>query len=87
MDEPTSAIDPIAEAGILRNFVKIAQGKTAVIVSHRTGLCPLVDKIAVMKAGQIMEFGTHEALLREGANMQNCSMPSGSGMSDASGKT
>lgn len=65
MDEPTSAIDPIAETKILRSFLKIAEEKTAIIVSHRTGLCTLVDKIAVMKDGQLIEFGTHETLLKE----------------------
>jgi ATP-binding cassette subfamily B protein len=65
MDEPTSAIDPISETEILKSFLKIAQNKTAVIVSHRTGLCTLVDKIAVMKDGQIVEFGRHEDLLKE----------------------
>lgn len=63
MDEPTSAIDPITETKILKNFLKIAKNKTAIIVSHRTGLCTLVDKIAVMKNGQIVEVGTHENLL------------------------
>lgn len=67
MDEPTSALDPIAESEILRSFIKIAQDRTAIIVSHRTGLCTLVDKIAVMKDGRLVEFGTHETLLEEGA--------------------
>ncbi|MDR3121001.1 MAG: ABC transporter ATP-binding protein/permease [Clostridiales bacterium] len=65
MDEPTSAIDPISETEVLRRFLKIAEDKTAIIVSHRTGLCTLVDKIAVMKDGQIVEFGTHDNLLEE----------------------
>lgn len=63
MDEPTSAIDPIAEAEIFKKFLKIAEGKTAVIVSHRTGLCTMVDKIAVMKEGRLVEYGSHETLL------------------------
>jgi ABC-type multidrug transport system fused ATPase/permease subunit len=63
LDEPTSAIDPIAETEILRGFLKMAKDKTAIIVSHRTGLCAMVDKVAVMKDGRIVEFGAHEALL------------------------
>lgn len=66
MDEPTSALDPIAETEILQSFIKIAEGRTAIIVSHRTGLCTMVDKIAVMKEGRLVEFGTHERLLEEG---------------------
>lgn len=65
MDEPTSAIDPISETEILKSFLKIAEDKTTIIVSHRTGICTLVDKIAVMKDGQIVEFGTHENLLKK----------------------
>lgn len=65
MDEPTSAIDPISETAILKKFLEIAHDKTAIIVSHRTGLCTLVDKIAVMKDGQIVEFGSHKDLLKE----------------------
>jgi ABC-type bacteriocin/lantibiotic exporter with double-glycine peptidase domain len=65
MDEPTSAIDPISETELLKSFLKIAEDKTAIIVSHRTGICTLVDKIAVMKDGQIVEFGTHEDLLKK----------------------
>jgi ABC-type multidrug transport system fused ATPase/permease subunit len=65
MDEPTSAIDPIAEAKILRVFLEIAKDKTAIIISHRTGLCKLVDNIAVMKAGELVEYGSHESLIRK----------------------
>lgn len=67
LDEPTSALDPMVESDILNNFLTIAQGKTTIIVSHRTGLCTLVDKIAVMSKGELVEFGTHKELMkREG---------------------
>lgn len=65
MDEPTSALDPLIETEILKKFIEIAKDKTAVIVSHRVGLCRLVDKIAVMKDGEIAEFGTHDELLAQ----------------------
>lgn len=65
MDEPTSAIDPIAETEILKAFLNIAKNKTAIIISHRTGLCTLVDKIAVMKEGNLVEYGTHDSLMKE----------------------
>jgi len=65
MDEPTSALDPLIETEILTKFIELAKDKTAVIISHRVGLCRLVDKIAVMKDGEIAEIGTHEDLLAQ----------------------
>ena len=65
MDDPTSAIDPIAETEILKAFLEIAKNKTAIIISHRTGLCTLVDKIAVMKEGNLVEYGSHDSLIKE----------------------
>jgi len=66
MDEPTSALDPLIETEILTKFIELAKDKTAVIISHRVGLCCLVDKIAVMKDGEIAEIGTHDGLLAQG---------------------
>jgi ABC-type multidrug transport system fused ATPase/permease subunit len=63
LDEPTSALDPLIETEILSNFIKAAEGKTALIISHRVGLCKLVDRIVVMKDGMISETGTHAELL------------------------
>lgn len=63
MDEPTSALDPLIEHEILSSFIHMAKGKTAIIVSHRVGLCKFVDKIVVMKKGQIVGIGTHKELL------------------------
>jgi ATP-binding cassette subfamily B protein len=63
LDEPTSALDPLIETEILTKFIKAAKGKTALIISHRIGLCKLVDRIVVMKDGAIAEIGTHRELL------------------------
>lgn len=63
LDEPTSALDPLIETEILTQFINAAKGKTALIISHRVGLCKLVDRIIVMRNGEIVEDGTHEALL------------------------
>lgn len=62
LDESTSALDPIIENEILKKFLSIMQGKTAIIVSHRVGLCKEVDKIIVMREGKIVEIGDHETL-------------------------
>ena len=66
MDEPTSALDPLIETEILTKFIELAKDKTAVIISHRVGLCRLVDKIAVMKDGEIAEIGAHDELIAKG---------------------
>ena len=63
LDEPTSALDPLIETEILTKFVELAHGRTAVIISHRVGLCRLVDRIAVMKNGRLAELGTHDELM------------------------
>jgi ABC-type multidrug transport system fused ATPase/permease subunit len=65
LDEPTSALDPLLEAEILKGFIRLSENKTALIISHRTGLCPLVDNIAVMKEGELVEYGPHETLIRQ----------------------
>lgn len=63
LDEPTAALDPLEETRVLKKFLHIIAGKTAVIISHRVGLCKLVDKIVVMKDGCVAGIGTHEQLL------------------------
>lgn len=66
LDEPTAALDPLVETDILRSFIQAARDKTAVIISHRVGLCKLVDRIVVMKGGRVAESGTHQELLAAG---------------------
>ncbi len=63
LDEPTSAIDPIEETRIYEQFRRLAEGKCAVIVTHRLGSAKLAHKIIVMDAGEIIDTGTHEELL------------------------
>lgn len=65
LDEPTSALDPLVEADILKHFLAIAADKTAVIISHRVGLCKYADTIVVMKNGAIVETGRHQQLLEK----------------------
>ena len=65
LDEPTSALDPLQENAILEEFLRLAAGRTTIIISHRVGLCRYVDKIAVMKGGTVIECGTHEELMAE----------------------
>lgn len=63
LDEPTAALDPIAEAEVYSNFNHIIEDKTAVYISHRLSSCKFCDKIAVFHEGKIIETGSHEDLL------------------------
>ena len=66
LDEPTAALDPLAEAEVFRGFVAMAEGRTAVLVSHRLGFARLADRILVLDGGRLAEEGTHAALLARG---------------------
>ena len=63
LDEPTAALDPIAEAEIYEQFSQMTAGKTAVYLSHRMSSCKFCDRIIVLDHGRIAEDGTHDTLL------------------------
>lgn len=63
LDEPTSAIDPIAEAKIFTNLYEHVKDKTVIVVSHRYNTVRAAKKILVFNGGQIIEQGTHEELV------------------------
>lgn len=63
LDEPTAALDPIAECDIYRQFNSLMDGKTAIYISHRLSSCQFCDRIAVFAEETIKEYGTHEELL------------------------
>jgi ATP-binding cassette subfamily B protein len=63
LDEPTSAMDPWAEADWLRRFRRLAAGRTTVMITHRFTTALTADTICVMVDGQVVEQGTHEELL------------------------
>lgn len=64
LDEPTSALDPQTEYEILTKFLQITKDKTAVIISHRVGLCRFADKVIMMQDGRIVEVGKHDDLIK-----------------------
>lgn len=65
LDEPTAALDPIAEAEIYEKFDKIAGDKTAIYISHRLSSCKFCDEIVVFHEGKVIQQGTHASLVED----------------------
>ncbi len=66
LDEPTAALDPIAESRVYQEYARIAEGKTAIFISHRLASTRFCDRILFLEDGVIREEGTHEELLQSG---------------------
>ncbi len=71
LDEPTSALDPNIEYNILSQFLEMAKEKTALIISHRIGICRMADRVIVMSGGRIVEDGSHEELIAKNGEYAN----------------
>ncbi len=71
LDEPTAALDPIAEAEIFRQFDELRAGKTTLFVSHRLSSATAADEIIVMQSGKILEKGDHKSLMQKGGAYYN----------------
>ena len=65
LDEPTAALDPMAEAEVYSKFDAIAGDKTAIYISHRLSSCKFCDEIAVFQDGAVIQQGTHESLVAD----------------------
>jgi len=65
LDEPTSAIDPYEESELYEKFAQMTKDRTSVLITHRLGIIKIADKIAVLKKGRLVEFGTHGQLITE----------------------
>ena len=63
MDEPTAALDPVAEADIYQRMNRFIENKGAIYISHRLSSCRFCDRIFVFEGGRLREQGTHEGLL------------------------
>ena len=65
LDEPTAALDPVAEAEIYERFDTLVGGKTTIYISHRMSSCKFCDRIIVISDGTIKEEGTHSSLIQK----------------------
>ena len=66
LDEPTAALDALAEAELYENFDKLIENRTAVYISHRLSSTRFCDHVAMFVDGELKEYGTHESLLNAG---------------------
>jgi len=66
LDEPTAALDPIAESEVYSAYQKYCSGKTSIFISHRLASTSFSDKIVLLDQGKVVETGTHKELLERG---------------------
>jgi ATP-binding cassette subfamily B protein len=64
MDEPTAALDPRAEVDVYARMLSAKSDGILVMISHRMGMCRLVDRVLVLSDGQLVESGSHEQLVQ-----------------------
>lgn len=66
LDEPTAALDPIAEYELYKKYNELTMGKTSIFISHRLSSTRFCDNIAFIECGKVMEYGNHEDLMGKG---------------------
>lgn len=64
LDEPSSALDPLAEYNMYNNMMRLSEGRGVVFISHRLSSARMADQIFMMKNGSVVEHGTHEELMK-----------------------
>jgi ATP-binding cassette subfamily B protein len=64
LDEPSSALDPIAEYNLNHTMLNLCGDKTVIVISHRLSTTKMADKIYMLEDGQIIEQGTHDELMQ-----------------------
>jgi len=65
LDEPTAAIDAVAESNMFDNFKNLKSNRMCILVTHRFSSIKLVEQILVIEDGELIEFGTHEELMKK----------------------
>ena len=71
MDEPTAALDPMAEARLYGEFTELSGDRTVLLISHRLGATKLADRILVFQDGEIVEEGSHDSLIAQNGKYAN----------------
>ena len=71
LDEPTAALDPIAENEVYLKYHELTEGKTSLFISHRLSSTRFCDKIILLNQGQITEQGTHDELMKQNGEYAN----------------
>jgi len=66
LDEPTAALDPIAESEVYEHYNEMSSGKSSIFISHRLASTRFCDKILLIDNGKIIETGTHDELIAYG---------------------
>jgi ATP-binding cassette, subfamily B, bacterial len=66
LDEPTAALDAMAEHAVFERFRALAEGRTTIVISHRFPTVRMADRIIVIEGGHLLEEGTHDALVAQG---------------------
>ena len=66
LDEPSSALDPIAEYTMFENMMRATEGRSVIFISHRLSSAVLADKVILMDGGTVAEIGTHAELMANG---------------------
>ena len=64
LDEPTAALDPLAEQQIYQKYMEMVEGRTSLFISHRLASTRFCDRILLLEDGTIIEQGTHDELIR-----------------------
>lgn len=64
LDEPTAALDPLAEAAMYEKYHELTENQTAVFISHRLSSTQFCDRVVFLKEGEIVETGTHASLMQ-----------------------
>ena len=66
LDEPTAALDAIAESDIYNRYQELTRGRTSIYISHRLASTRFCDRVILIENGKIMQEGTHQELMEKG---------------------